>query len=138
MVRPLGMIKVVELKDSFFKTACRALWIIRYSMIPDTFHFDVSHVIDSIPSTEESEKKDTECIYCNGKFPEDQHWKIWIQCFSCLLWAHLEDEDLVVQIPEASARVRKIPGIFERVCQLLHRWCQAYIATGGRNFKQFL
>ncbi len=64
------------------------------------------------------------------------------------LWGHLKnlayetpldlDEELVSRISEAAARVREIPGIFERVHQSLHRRCQACIATGGCNFEQLL
>ncbi|GFU38724.1 uncharacterized protein TNCV_970551 [Trichonephila clavipes] len=64
------------------------------------------------------------------------------------LWGHLKnliyatpldsDEDLVARISKATARECKILGIFECVRQLLHRRCQACIATGGRNFEQLL
>ncbi|GFT77335.1 uncharacterized protein TNCV_2023401 [Trichonephila clavipes] len=63
------------------------------------------------------------------------------------LWEHLKslvqvtaldsDEDLVARISEAAARVRKIPDILERVCQSLHRRCQACIATAGRNLNSY-
>lgn len=64
------------------------------------------------------------------------------------LWGYLKsivyetpldsDEDLVARLSEAAARVREIPGIFERVRQSFHRRCQACISVGGRNFEQLL
>ena len=33
-------------------------------------------------STKESENRDAECIFCNGKFSEDEQGEIWIKCFS--------------------------------------------------------
>ena len=47
-------------------------------------------------------------------------------------------KNLVVHIPEDIASVREIPGIFECLRQLLHRFGQACITTGGRNFEQLL
>ena len=32
-------------------------------------------------STKKSENKDAECIFCNGKFSEDEQGEIWIKCF---------------------------------------------------------
>ncbi|GFV71353.1 hypothetical protein TNCV_3133441 [Trichonephila clavipes] len=45
------------------------------------------------------------------------------------------DEDLVARISEASARVREMLGLFERVHQPPHQRCQACIATGGRHLE---
>ena len=36
-------------------------------------------------STTESENKDTECIFCHGKFSNDEQREIWITCFSWTL-----------------------------------------------------
>ena len=36
-------------------------------------------------STKGSESKDAECIFCNGKFSEDEQGEIWIKCFSWTL-----------------------------------------------------
>ncbi|GFX70365.1 hypothetical protein TNCV_968371 [Trichonephila clavipes] len=47
-----------------------------------------------------------------------------------------KDEDLFAQTSKAAARVREIPGIFERVCQSIHQPYQVCIATGGGNFDQ--
>ena len=33
---------------------------------------------DFIYSTKESENKDAECVFCNGKFSEDEQGEIWI------------------------------------------------------------
>ena len=33
----------------------------------------------------QSENKDAECIFCNGKFSEDEQGEIWIKCFSWTL-----------------------------------------------------
>ena len=41
--------------------------------------------IDFIYSTKESENKDAECIFCNGKFSEDEQGKIRIKCFNWTL-----------------------------------------------------
>ncbi|GFU63475.1 uncharacterized protein TNCV_4345711 [Trichonephila clavipes] len=64
------------------------------------------------------------------------------------LWGHRNNfayatpfdssEDLVAQISENAARVRKMPGISERVRQSLHQRCQACIATDGHNFEELL
>ena len=43
-----------------------------------------------MPSTKEPVNKDAECIFCNGKFSEDQRGEIWIKCISCSLWAHFD------------------------------------------------
>ena len=50
--------------------------------------------------TKKPENKDAERIFFNGKFSEDVGGGIWIQCFSCSLWAHLdctgaENEDYI-------------------------------------------
>ena len=45
------------------------------------------------------------------------------------LWGDLKN--LIALISEAVARVREIPGIFERVRQSIHRRCQVWITTGG-------
>ncbi|GFT95957.1 hypothetical protein TNCV_312721 [Trichonephila clavipes] len=58
------------------------LWNTRYSIILDTFHADVSFVMDFMPSIEDKENK------CNGKLSENQRGEIWIPCFNCFLWAH--------------------------------------------------
>ena len=41
--------------------------------------------IDFMYSTEESENKDIEWIFYNGKFSEDEQRKIWTKCFSWTL-----------------------------------------------------
>ena len=40
---------------------------------------------DFIYSTKKSENKDVECIFCNGKFSEDEQGEIWMKCFSWTL-----------------------------------------------------
>ncbi|GFS49979.1 hypothetical protein TNCV_1836291 [Trichonephila clavipes] len=42
----------------------------------ESFHFDVSFVMDFRPSIEEQENKDAECTFHNEKFSEDQQLKI--------------------------------------------------------------
>ncbi|GFS62516.1 uncharacterized protein TNCV_1262951 [Trichonephila clavipes] len=82
---------------------------------------------------------------------EPVHWLTRYSDLSSLdyfLWGHLKnlvyatpfdsDENLVARISEATARVREIPGIFDRVRQSLHRHCHACITTSGRNFEQLL
>ena len=66
---------------------CRALW---NATNDESFHSDVLSEIDFMSSTKESENKDTECVFCNGKFFEDERTEIWIKSFSCSLWAHWE------------------------------------------------
>nr|CAD7398609.1 unnamed protein product [Timema cristinae] len=56
----------------------------------ESFHSDVSSVMDYMPPGKEPDNKDTECIFCDGKFSEDSKGEIWIQCLSCSLWAHLD------------------------------------------------
>ena len=56
----------------------------------ESFHSDVLSEIDFIYSNKESENKDAECIFCNGKFSKDERGEIWIKCFSCSLWAPLD------------------------------------------------
>ena len=67
--------------------ACQALW---NTISDESFHSDVLFEIDFMYSTKESENKDAECIFYNGKFSEDERGEIWIKCFSCSLWVHLE------------------------------------------------
>ena len=61
---------------------CRALWD---KIQDELFHSDVLPEIGFMYSTKESENKDAECIFCNGKFSEDEIEEIWIQCFNCSL-----------------------------------------------------
>ncbi|GFW96931.1 hypothetical protein TNCV_2160661 [Trichonephila clavipes] len=42
----------------------------------ESSHSDGSSVMDFMPSTKELENKDIECIFCNGKLPEDQRREI--------------------------------------------------------------
>ena len=51
---------------------------------------DVLSETDFMYSTKEPENKDAECIFCNGKFSEDEREENWVKCFSCSLWVHLE------------------------------------------------
>ena len=46
-------------------------------------------------------------------------------------------QDIPIVIRNRTAPLREIPSIFERVCQLFHRSCQACIAIGGRKFERF-
>ena len=46
--------------------------------------------IDFMHSTKESENKDIECIFCNGKFSQDERGEIWVKCFCDSLLAHLD------------------------------------------------
>ena len=67
--------------------ACLALW---NTTSDESFHSDVLSGIDFMYSTKESENKNAECIFCNGKFSEDERGKIWVKCFSCSLWVDLD------------------------------------------------
>ena len=67
--------------------ACRALW---NTTSEESFHSDALSKIDFMYSTKEPENKDAKCIFCNEKFFEDEREEIWIKCFSCSLWAHLD------------------------------------------------
>ena len=44
--------------------------------------------------------EDAQCIFCLENFSKDQKGEIWVQCFSCSLWAHLDcagaDQDIYV------------------------------------------
>ena len=66
--------------------ACRALW---HTTSDESFRSDVLSETDLMYSTKEPANKDAECIFYNGKFPEDERREIWIQYFSCCLWGHL-------------------------------------------------
>ena len=66
---------------------CRTLW---NTPSDKSFHSDVLPEIDFMYSTKESENKDAECIFCNGKFSEDERGDIWINYFGCSLWGHLD------------------------------------------------
>ena len=57
-----------------------------YGLLPVTFHSDALSEIDFMYSTKESENKPVECIFCNGKFSEDEREE---NCFKCL-WGHLD------------------------------------------------
>ena len=57
----------------FSKMACQALW---NTTSDGSFHSDVLSQIDFMYSTKESENKDAECIFCNGKFSEDEREEI--------------------------------------------------------------
>ena len=52
---------------------CRALW---NTTNDELFHSIVISEIDFIYSTKESENKDTECIFCKGKFSENEKGEI--------------------------------------------------------------
>ena len=41
-------------------------------------------------SIAESENKDAESIFYSREFFENERGEIWIKCFSCSLWAHVE------------------------------------------------
>ena len=45
--------------------------------------------IGLVYSTKETETKDAECIFSNGKFSEDGRRENWIKCFSCSLRVHI-------------------------------------------------
>ena len=76
---------------------CRALW---NTNINESFHSDALSEIDFMYSTKESENKDSECIFCNGKCSEDEQGEIWIyrsrvmsmQCISMTFINRLEAE----------------------------------------------
>ena len=75
--------------------ARRALW---NTTSDESFHPHVLSEIDLMYSTKKSENKDPEYIFCNGKFSEDERGEIWIKCFRCSLWAHLDCMDCTVQV----------------------------------------
>ena len=41
-------------------------------------------------STKESENKDAKCMFCNRIFFKNERGEIWIKCYSCSLWAHMD------------------------------------------------
>ena len=65
-------------------------WTLWHTMSDKLFHSDVLSEIDFMHSKKESENKDTECIFCNGKYSEVERGEIWINCFSCSLRAYTE------------------------------------------------
>ena len=64
------------------------------------------------------------------------------------LWKHMKsmvnetpvtlDMYLIASIAEAAARVRDIPGQFERVRESMHRHCRTCIVENRRNFEHVL
>ena len=64
--------------------ACRA------STSEESFDSDVLSETDFMYSTKESENKDADCIFSNGKFSDDEQREIWIKCFNCSLWLQLD------------------------------------------------
>ena len=67
--------------------ARRALW---NPENVESFHFDVLSEIDLIHSTKESENKDAKYIFCNGKVFKVERREIFIMCFRCSLWVHID------------------------------------------------
>ena len=67
--------------------ACRALW---NATSDESFHSDALSEIDFTYSTKQSENKHAECIFCNGKFSEDDRGKICFKCLIFPLWAHMD------------------------------------------------
>ena len=59
--------------------ACPALW---NSTSDESVLSNVLPKIGLTFSTEESQNKDAECIFCNGKFSKDEQGEIWIRYFS--------------------------------------------------------
>jgi hypothetical protein len=39
-------------------------------------------------STEEEKKKDADCVFCAGRFSEDQNVEDWTRCAKCCRWTH--------------------------------------------------
>ena len=69
------------------RKACQTLW---NTTSVESFHSDVLYEIGSMYLIKESVNKDFECIFCDGKFSEDERGEIWIKCFSYSLWRHLD------------------------------------------------
>ena len=63
-----------------FKVAYLAL---RNTTSDESIDSDVIFEIEFKCSTERSKNKDVECIFCNGKFSEDERGEICIMCSSC-------------------------------------------------------
>ena len=66
--------------------ACSELW---NTNSDESFSSHILSENDLMDSTKALENKEAECIFCNGKFFEDDQREIWIMCFSCSLWVHL-------------------------------------------------
>ena len=66
---------------------CRVL---RNTTSDESYHADALSETDFLNSTKESKNKDAECMFCNGKFSEDEQGEIWIKSFSCSLCAPLD------------------------------------------------
>lgn len=43
---------------------------------------------ESENSDNDYEDEDTECLFCTGRFSDDQHGENWVQCVRCYRWAH--------------------------------------------------
>ena len=66
---------------------CPALW---NTVGDEAIHSGVLSEIDFMYSTKQSESKDAKCNFCNGKFSKNERGEIWIKCFSCFVWEHLD------------------------------------------------
>ena len=60
-------------------------WVLWNITSDESFHSDTLSEIDFMYSTKESESKDAECFFSNGKYSEDEREEIWIKYFSCSL-----------------------------------------------------
>ena len=63
----------IDLKIYFPRWHVRELWI---TTRDESFHSDVFSEINFMYWTKESGNNDAECIFCNGKFSEDERGKI--------------------------------------------------------------
>ena len=52
------------------------MWALWNTIGDESFHSDILSGMDFVYFTKESENKDAECIFCNGKFSEDERGEI--------------------------------------------------------------
>ena len=58
-----------------------AYWALWNTASDESFHSDVLSEADFMYLTIKSENKYAECIFCNGKFSEDEQGEISVNCF---------------------------------------------------------
>ena len=66
--------------------ACRVFW---NSTREESFHSRALSESDFMYLTKKLDNEDVGCVFCNGKFSEDERGEIWFKCFSCSQWGTL-------------------------------------------------
>lgn len=54
-----------------------------HEFVPDDEDMDIDEIGQLVP-----DDHDAACLFCDGRFSDDQRGELWIQCFMCNQWAH--------------------------------------------------